>query len=194
MTKQINIGVLGGAFDPLHVGHMQIAEFVINNIMNSYLRPDHIMIMPCFKHMYDKEMVSAKHRFNMCCLAAKHHEHLVVSDYEIKRQLPGDFYTLVNTLTKDPEFKHCHFYFIIGADNALTFDKWYKYKWLQKNAKFIIVPRKGCNITDNKNLWFRQQPHIDLTGLENNITEVSSTEVRNIFKNKVPGAVACCHE
>ena len=64
-------------------------------------------------------------------------------------------------------------------DNANTFDKWYKSEELKELINFIVVSRKGIDVESN---WFLKIPHIYL---DENIMEISSTEIRNLLKNNL---------
>ena len=120
-------------------------------------------------------MVDAKHRLEMCKIAARTDKRIKVFDYEIKHQLRGETYNLFKKLKQDKEFKKYNFNMIIGIDNADTFDKWVNYKELEKMVKFIVVPRKGYVKNENVN-WYLNKPHIFLDNSD--IIECSSTFIR----------------
>ena len=65
LGRKYKIAILGGAMNPITVGHIQIAQFVLNTSKTF----DEVWIMPIFKHMYNKEIASAKDRLAMCELA-----------------------------------------------------------------------------------------------------------------------------
>jgi len=171
--RKLSVAIIGGAFDPITNGHIAIAEFLLN--FSSMF--DLVWFMPCYKHMYNKKMVSTKHRLEMCKLATKHDRRMVVSNYEIRNKLGGETYTLVKNLMNEGFAKHTYnFSFIIGADNANTFDKWVNYKDLENMTRFVVVPRTGIEL-NLKNNWYMKPPH-SLLVPEKPLTDISSTKIR----------------
>lgn len=175
--RKLNIAVLGGAFDPIHNGHVAVAEFLLNCSSEF----DAVWIMPCYKHMYNKKMTSANHRLKMCELSVAHDRRIVVSDYEIVNKLGGETYQLVKKLINDEKFnQQYNFSFVIGLDNANTFDKWVNYEDLERMVRFVVVPRNGIKIEHKVN-WYLHSPHMFLIP-ENPLPEISSTDIRNNLK------------
>ena len=178
LGRKINVAVLGGAFDPITTGHVKLAQFVLNSSKTF----DEIWIMPCFNHMYNKSMASAYDRLEMCKLAVAIDGRIQVSDYEIKNALRGETYHLVKRLLNEDYAKNRYdFSFIIGLDNANTFNKWVNYEELERMCRFVVVPRKGIARDESVN-WYLKQPHIYLSP-DNDIPEISSTEIRTWLKD-----------
>ena len=176
--RKNSIAIFGGAFDPITPGHVAVAEFVLN--FSTIF--DYVWIMPCFKHIYNKNMEDAKHRLEMCKLATKHDRRIIVSDYEIKNKLGGETYTLVKKLLNEDFAKHqFDFSIVIGMDNANTFEKWVNFEDLERLIRFIIIPRTGVEII-HKNNWYLKPPHMFLIP-EIPLPETSSTYVRNELKS-----------
>ena len=128
-------------------------------------------------------MESAEDRLKMCELAAAVDGRIKVFDYEIKKQMAGETFKLVKELTTDEAYAAFDFAFIMGLDNANSFDKWVNFEHLEKLMKFVIVPRKGIK-RDLQVDWYLQPPHIFMNDEEPEILEVSSTMIRNIFSKK----------
>ncbi len=178
LGRKTKVAILGGAFNPIHDGHIQLAQFVLNASGEF----DEVWLMPANNHMYNKEMASPEHRLKMCELAAKKDARIKVFDYEIKNNLKGETYYFFKRLKEEKELTEKYqFAMIIGLDNANTFDKWVNYQDLERLAQFVVVPRKGV-VRDPDVDWYLRPPHIFLNR-ENNIQEVSSTEIRNSVKN-----------
>lgn len=174
LGRKINVAILGGTFNPIHNSHIDVAKFVLNTSKQF----DEVWLMPAYKHMYNKEMVSSKHRLEMCKLASKVDGRIKVFDYEIRNQLSGETYNLVKRLKTETELTEKYkFSMIIGLDNANTFDKWVNYEELERLMSFVVIPRKGYT-RDEKVDWYLKYPHIYLND-ENKIVETSSTEVRD---------------
>jgi len=174
LGRKTKVAILGGAFNPVHRGHIQIAQFVLNTSGEF----DEVWLMPAYNHMYNKEMLSAEHRLEMCKLAAAKDGRIKVFDYEIRNQLKGETYYFFKRLKEEKELTEKYqFAMIIGQDNANTFDKWVNYTELERMAQFVIVPRAGI-VRDTNVTWYLQKPHIFLSG-ESKVIEVSSTLIRN---------------
>jgi len=178
LGRKYQVAILGGAFNPITEGHIQIAKFVLNTSKQI----DEVWLSPSYKHMYNKEMVSYEDRYKMCELAANTDGRIKVFDYEKVNNLGGETYHFLKSLTTDKNYENYNFSFIIGQDNANTFDKWFNYENLEKLVRFIVIPRVGFSSVSDA--WYLKQPHIFLN-YEKPIMEVSSTEVRNkIVKNE----------
>jgi nicotinate-nucleotide adenylyltransferase len=130
--------------------------------------------------MYNKDMVDADHRLEMCKIAAKVDNRIKVFDYEIRNKLKGETYYFFKRLKEEKELtEQYQFAMIIGLDNANTFDKWVNYQELERLAEFVVVPRKGVERDLNVN-WYLQKPHIFLN-IENPIVDISSTTIRQLL-------------
>lgn len=173
LGRKTRVAILGGAFNPIHYGHILLAQFVLNTSGQF----DEVWIMPAYNHMYNKDMVSAEHRLKMCELAANCDNRIKVFDYEIKNKLKGETYYFFKKLKEEKELTEKYqFAMIIGLDNANTFDKWVNYQELERLAQFVVVSRKGVERNINVN-WYLQKPHIFLSD-DTDIIEISSTEIR----------------
>jgi nicotinate-nucleotide adenylyltransferase len=173
--RKLNVAILGGAFDPVHVGHVAVAKF----ILDFSSKFDQVWFMPCYKHLYGKKMVEAKHRLEMCRLATEGDRRIVVSDYEIKNKLGGETYHLAKKLLGEEFAKHQYdFSFIIGMDNALTFDKWQNFEDLERLVRFVVISRAGYeSAAHNNQTWYMKTPHMYLVP-EKGLPQISSTRIR----------------
>lgn len=179
LGRKVKVAILGGAFNPITNGHIQLAQFVLNTSREF----DEVWLMPAYNHMYNKEMVSPEDRLRMCELASQIDGRIKVFDYEIRNELAGETFNFFKRLKTEKTLnERYNFSMIIGQDNANTFDKWVNYKELEKLARFVVVPRKGVERDVNVD-WYLKEPHIFLNN-ENNIIEISSTEVRAILNQE----------
>lgn len=179
LGRKTKVAILGGAFNPIHKGHIEVAKAVLDWSKTF----DEVWLMPCYQHLYSKVLVSSKHRLEMCRIAARVDARIKVFNYEIEKQLKGETYHFVKTLLEEDFAKHEYdFSLIIGQDNANSFDKWVNYEFLEKAMRFIVVPRSGIEF-DPKINWYLNAPHIYLTP-EKSMIKISSTEIKEILKNK----------
>jgi nicotinate (nicotinamide) nucleotide adenylyltransferase len=174
LGRKTRVAILGGAFNPITQGHIQTGQYVLD--VSQYF--DEIWYMPCYEHMYGKKLESVEHRLAMCRLATMNHGRLKVFDYEITHKLKGETFQTVKMLL-DEEFIQDQYElaWIIGQDNANTFDQWVNHEYLQRMIPFVVVPRQGVPM-DPKVNWYLKRPHIFLGNSERTIMDVSSTLVR----------------
>ncbi len=162
-------GILGGVFDPVHIGHI----IPLMNILNNKI-VDNIFIIPCKDQpLKNKSITPFEIRFEILKKVFEKYKNIEILDIENK--LPSPSYT-INTLKELKKEYNNDFYFIIGYDEANQIHKWYKYEELREYTNFILIKR---NIKFNNIDYFKNAIKID-----NPIIEISSTEIRNMIKNK----------
>jgi len=133
------IGILGGTFDPIHLGHVAVAEAA-----RTYLNLDDVWVVPTRvpPHRASGPAASAYHRFAMAALACADHPGLDTCDVELAR--PGPSYT-ADTL------RHLHaaghpawqLFFVTGADAFAEIATWRDYPAVVNLANFVVVSRPG---------------------------------------------------
>ena len=130
------IAILGGSFNPIHVGHLILANTVCEEF-----NLDKIIFVPCYIQPLksNKDFASADDRLAMIKLAIQNNPKFELSDIEIKRK--GKSYT-VDTL-KYFKQKYDDLYFVIGADNIKDFHRWKEPDTILKLAKLIVTNRGG---------------------------------------------------
>ena len=134
----MKIGILGGTFNPIHIGHLILAEEA-----REKLKLDKIIFVPAYlpPHKENSEIMDARHRYRMVKLAIKTNRYFLVSGIEIKRD--GRSYT-IDTLK---EFKKIYpgdeLYFIIGSDLLKYLEDWKDLDEIIKMVKFIAATRPG---------------------------------------------------
>jgi len=172
------IAILGGAFNPITRGHIQIAEFVKNTT-----DIDEVWIMPCHEHALKDKILPPYCRLELCRIATKGCHDIKVSDEEIKwginnRQPIGSYYFLECLISK--YHNKYSFRYIIGSDNANNMPRWVKSDKIRELIPFITVSRQGTELNEDGK-WCKKSPHLHL---ESNgyIDDVSSTEIRELIK------------
>ena len=140
------IGILGGTFNPVHIGHLAMAQTALEQ-----LKLDKVIFVPSNlpPHKASKEVVSAMHRFKMVQLAVKGNPKFEVSSVEIKRS--GKSYS-IDTVKyfKKLYLKGDQIFFIIGEDTLKTLHSWKYIKELLKSVKFVSINRLGYQNTKSK--------------------------------------------
>lgn len=136
------VGIMGGTFDPIHFGHL----FIANEVLNIY-NMDKIIFIPTGNPPHKKgPSASASDRYIMTNIATQTNKNFLVSDIEVKSNEKS--YTL-NTL-KELKEKHpdTEFYFITGTDAIIGLPTWHQPEQLLSMIKFIAVTRPGINSLD----------------------------------------------
>lgn len=133
----MKVGIMGGTFDPLHIGHMMAAEAARDTygLQEVWFMPSHI---PPHKH---KAGVSGADRLAMVQETVKNHEAFRTLDWEVTRG--GVSYTIDTIRGLQEKYPHIDFYFIIGADMVQYLPKWQGIKELVQRLTFIGVGRPG---------------------------------------------------
>ncbi|HVC21124.1 MAG TPA: nicotinate-nucleotide adenylyltransferase [Vicinamibacterales bacterium] len=138
------LGILGGTFDPIHVGHLAVAEAA-----RRALQLDRILIIPSHTppHRTPEPGASAYHRFAMAAIAIADESGCLVSDMELAAG--GVSYTS-RTLARLHEQGHPRgqLYFLTGADAFGEIATWKNYPALLDQAHFAVVSRPGCSVED----------------------------------------------
>lgn len=134
----MNIGILGGTFNPIHIGHLILAEEA-----REKLNLEKIIFVPAYlpPHKDNSDIAPAPYRLRMIELAIKGNKNFLVSDVEIKRD--GKSYT-IDTITEFRKiYSHDQLYFIIGSDLLKYLAEWKDVDQVIKLVKFIVVTRPG---------------------------------------------------
>ncbi len=133
----MRIGIYGGAFNPVHKGHVKFAEEV-----KTKADLDKIIIMPSgvSPHKSSGGLIDSVHRLEMCRLAFEGEDY-IISDLEIRRE--GKSYT-VDTVTELKKiYPDDELYLIMGSDMLLCFHKWYRYEDILSAATICATTRQG---------------------------------------------------
>lgn len=138
------IAIFGGSFNPIHLGHLAVAEYTLKSC-----ELKKIIFLPNANppHKINDDIIPANHRFNMVALAIKDNEFYEISDYEMNKSEPS--YT-IDTIRHFKKAYDADIFFIIGADSLYTLNKWKSYKELIKECSFIVADRncgKGNNLS-----------------------------------------------
>lgn len=141
------VGIMGGTFNPIHNGHIEIAKAAYEQycLDEVWFMPNHI---PGYKNQ--KELLDGHLRFDMVALAIKKYPFFKASDYELKRN--GKTYTAETMRLLNRDYPETQFYFIIGADSLNYFDKWREPERILEHAKILAAPRDDISKASMYNL------------------------------------------
>ncbi len=138
------VGMFGGAYDPIHNGHLMIADSLTNK-----LKLDQLFFIPTGISATDKNLTSADHRLNMIKLALTNSK-INVSTYEIDNSLNAKKSFTFDTVKHFFEKNNAINFFIMGSDNFLKINTWKDWDKLLKYAHIILVDRQVSNLSSIK--------------------------------------------
>jgi len=172
----MRIGVFGGSFDPVHLGHLILAENC-----REQARLDQVLFMPCAMSPHKREGAHGtdRQRLEMLDFAIGGHPNFVRSDMEIKRG--GVSYT-VETLrelaTSQPDNE---WFFLMGADSLQSFSSWQEPEEILKLSKPIVVGRPGSKLDLSSLESLSSAQYVESLGelsVESPLVDISSSEIR----------------
>ncbi len=194
------IGVLGGTFDPVHLGHIGLASDVFQQCELAEMRLIPLFIPP---HR-EKPFASPEHRLHMLRLAVANVPGLVIDEREISRQ--GISYTVDTLRSLRKDFYDLPVCMVMGADAFLSFHTWMNWREIPSLANLIIINRPGAVLepADDELLQFfedsrtgqiadlHQQPAGRTLVLQLPERDISSTFIRqNIGNKKIVHPLLC---
>jgi nicotinate-nucleotide adenylyltransferase len=144
------VGLFGGAYDPIHNGHLTIADSLINN-----LKLDQLFFIPTGISVTDKNLTSVDHRLNMIRLALTNSK-LNVSTYETDNSLNAKKSYTIDTLKYFFENNNAINFFIMGSDNFLKINTWKNWEKLLNYAHIILVDRQISSLSFNNDSEIRE--------------------------------------
>lgn len=166
----MKIGLFFGSFNPIHIGHLIIA-----NYMAHYTNLDKVWLMVSpHNPLKDKNaLINMYDRLEMARLATENATRLEVSDAEFK--LPQPSYTIDTLAYLRERYPEHTFSLIMGADNLRSLRKWKNYELLLRDYEIMVYPRPGYENPD-----LLDHPSVTLT--QTPLMEISSTFIRKSIK------------
>lgn len=133
------IGLLGGTFDPIHVGHLRAALET-----RKELELDEVCLIPAARppHKTDRRTAISQNRLNMLQNAVKNVEGLTVSDLELHRDGPSYTLDTVNAFLTEAD-SDATFFLLMGLDAFLEFNTWYRYQTILREIRIAVMCRPG---------------------------------------------------
>jgi nicotinate-nucleotide adenylyltransferase len=181
----MKIGLFGGSFDPVHLGHLLVAQAACEELELSRL---FFILAAQSPFKPENKPAPATLRARMLRLALVGKSNYELDEQEIYRG--GISYTIDTVRDYVLRFPQVEIFYLIGADNVPTLDKWREADELARLVQFVVVSRPGEPVTSNL------PSHFHLRVLKGFPLGVSSSQIRQRIKsgfsveNVVPGAVA----
>lgn len=173
-SENVKIGIMGGTFDPIHIGHLATAEAV----RVEYGLQKVLFIPSANPPHKDSELVSnVMHRYMMAAMATCSNPYFVVSPLEMERTGPS--YTIDTIRVLKALYGTAELYFIAGSDVIQDLPKWERTADLLQMCYFVAATRPGClHDIENIKAYFGELGQAKLHRLNTPELEISSTEIR----------------
>lgn len=163
----MNIGIMGGTFNPIHVGHAIIANYIIQNTDIDQLW---LMVSPENPFKTGQAMINEGQRLRMVEMVTRRLDNVITSGFELT--LPRPSYTIDTLNTLKAKFPSDNFTLVIGADNWAVFNKWRSHDEIISNFKIVVYPRVGYDIVIPPEMSDR------VIAADAPVIEVSSSKIR----------------
>lgn len=177
------VGILGGSFNPIHIGHIFMCQYTYEA-----LSLDKVYLLPNEKPPHKKSdyMLSGKQRLALCERVKNNNDYIDVLDHEIGLNETHYTYETMQAL-KTKEFKDTTIYFIIGADSLLQIKTWKNYEALFNLVNIVCIMRPSSNyqqVIKEKNAIEKEYDTV-IEIVDMPLIELSSTDIRKrILKEK----------
>lgn len=173
----MKIGLFGGTFDPIHIGHMILMENVINN-----LDLDKIYVLPNSNppHKLENKKTALNLRLKIVNETIKDNPKLEINDYDYRDNEIHYTFDTINYFKKS--YPNDEFFFIMGEDSFLDIEKWKNYKEILKENLIIFkrYSNKNFSLISKINQVRKYNKNIYL--IDNIALDISSTLIRNLVK------------
>ncbi len=171
IAKNKRVGVFGGTFDPIHFGHLIVAEAI-----RERCRLDTIIFLPARLHaLKDNQRIeSAQHRVKMLQLAIKGYPEFVMNDIEIRRDEVSYTVDTMSRLREEFPDDQYERFFLMGSDNVEQLHRWKEPQRLLETCSIIAFGRAGVAETYRNSPFFDQLQFVDVPQID-----ISSTIVRD---------------
>lgn len=161
----MKIGIYGGSYNPIHKGHTELARLLVEQglvdevwLLVSPLNP--------LKQDESREIAPYEHRLRMAELATEGLKGVRVSDFESRLPIPS--YTVHTLAAMERAYPEHQFTLVIGADNWLRFDRWYKSEEIRARYPILVYRRPGYDI--------------DVETVDAPLYDISSTQLREAIR------------
>jgi len=155
------VGLYFGSFNPVHNGHLMIANHIVE-----FGPVDELwfVVSPQNPHKDKSLLIEGHHRVEMLELAIADDSRFRICDIEFR--MPRPSYTIDTLVRLSERHPDCDFHLVCGADNIATFDKWKNYNMILENYKILVYPRKGFGnspLLDHPSVTLINAPEIEIS-------------------------------
>ena len=166
----MKVGLYFGSFNPIHIGHLIIANHIKNN---TEVDEVWFVVSPQNPFKESSSLLNEQHRYTLVKIAVDDEPRLKASNVEFL--MPRPSYTIDTLIYLSEQYKQHHFTLIIGSDSYLNFEKWKNHEQIILNYNILIYPRPCYQIKDNL--------PSSVKIIDAPLIEISSTQIRKYIKN-----------
>ncbi len=189
-VNNMSVALLGGTFNPIHFGHLNLANCLVD-----YLQVESVRMIPCAIPPHrETPSVSAEQRLAMLQLAIDGHPLLTSDDLELRKSTPSYSIETVQQIRQQVG-EETPLFFCIGMDSLLTIDSWHHWQQLLDYCHLAICPRPGYKLPIKGHLaeWIEQNLCDDIERVKTlaqgclhlckiPLKDISSTAIRDSIK------------
>ena len=172
--KNIKIGILGGTFDPPHIGHLHISKIALKKLKLNKL----IWTITKKNPLKKKPYLKIKTRIKLSKKITSKEKKIFVQYFDNKIKSNNTF-DLLNHLKRKQ--KKTKLFFLIGADNLAKFHKWKNWKKIPKLAKIAVFPRQNYSIKSLNSIASKKLSKKDLIYINSKKINISSSLIRKFW-------------
>lgn len=157
----MKVGLFFGSYNPIHIGHLIIANYMANH---TELDQVWLVVSPHNPLKEKSDLINMYDRLEMAKLATENAENIRVSDVELK--LPQPSYTIDTLAYLHEKYPEHQFSLIMGSDNLVSLKKWKNYELILRDYHVHIYPRPGYDnheFADHPSITFTQTPLMELS-------------------------------
>lgn len=166
------IGLFFGSFNPIHTGHLIIANYMANH---TDLSEVWLVVSPHNPLKKKDSLLNMYDRLEMVNLALEDADNIRANDIEFR--LPKPSYTIDTLIHLQERYPNRNFVLIMGSDNLVTLKKWKNYEIILRDFEIYVYPRPSFDSTEWNN-------HSKITITDTPLMEISSTFIRNAIKER----------
>lgn len=173
----MKIGLFGGTFDPIHIGHLIVMENVLN-----FMNLDKIIILPSSNppHKLNKDKTDVKLRVDMVKKAIENNNRIILSTFEADNNEVIYSYQTINYFKE--KYSADEFYYIMGEDSFMNIESWKNYKDLLRE-NLIVFARSSIDSQSNLVKKVKETNKENIHLINNLNINISSTLIRNLLKD-----------
>ena len=165
------IGILGGTFDPPHIGHLHISKIALKKLKLKKI----LWIITKKNPLKKKPYLSEKIRIKLSKKLTKNNKKILIRYYDDKIKSSSSFKLLSYIKSKNKKAK---IFFLIGSDNLKKFHKWKNWKKIPKLAKIVVFPRSGYSFAS---IMTKKISKKDIIYIKSKKINISSSLIRKFW-------------
>lgn len=172
----MKIGILGGSFNPVHIGHLLVAEDIIEKLIL-----DKVIFIPAYDPPHKRKLLDFTQRWQMLKLAIDKNPLFELSD--IEKQRSGKSFTIDTLRELRKQYPKDKLFFIMGNDQFAELSTWKEPEKLFQLAKIIVMRRPGYELIKHPKKVFTKDKSVTLLDVIQ--IEIASAEIRHRIKNNL---------